>query len=225
MVFAAAAGAMPDSQDEPESYEVVVFPRTKERDVYRRLGVSKEASPEEIQEARNYLVQEHRAHREGVEAIEDAFDKIIAQRFKARRKTGKINLKPVKEAPTQGWRVRLMQNVANPPQKLVLQRAFVYAFIAVWSLAQSAATGPAFQVAVAFCFTVYCMYEKRKNSGGEYIPMKSVVPSFASLFAGWLVGTIVPVYLSMLFPPALSPEAICALFSYVTMWWTATYWR
>lgn len=31
-----------------------------------------------------------------MEAIEDAFDKIIAQRFKARRKTGKINLKPVK---------------------------------------------------------------------------------------------------------------------------------
>jgi hypothetical protein len=38
----------------------VVFSRTKERDIWRRLGVSKDASYEEIQEARNYLVQEHR---------------------------------------------------------------------------------------------------------------------------------------------------------------------
>jgi hypothetical protein len=34
----------------------------------------------------------------------------------------------------------------NLPQKLILQRAFVYACIAAWSLYQSAATGPAFQV-------------------------------------------------------------------------------
>lgn len=54
---------------------------------------------------------------------------------------------------------------------------------------------------------------------------KALVPSFAALFAGWLVGTILPVYLPMLFPSQLSPEAICALFSYVSMWWTATFWK
>ena len=48
------------AEPEPESYELVVFPRTKERDIWRRLGVSKDASYEEIQDARNYLVQEHR---------------------------------------------------------------------------------------------------------------------------------------------------------------------
>jgi len=51
------------------------------------------------------------------------------------------------ELPTDGWRAQLLEKIAlNLPQKLILQRAFVYAFIAAWSLYQSAATGPAFQV-------------------------------------------------------------------------------
>jgi hypothetical protein len=44
-----------------------VFPRTKERDPYRRLGIDAEASPEEVQDARNYLVETYRGHTAGVE--------------------------------------------------------------------------------------------------------------------------------------------------------------
>jgi hypothetical protein len=55
-----------------------------------------------------------------------------------------------------------MEKIAqNLPQKLILQRALTYAIIAAWSLYQSAATGPAFQVAVAFGGTVYLMGSKR----------------------------------------------------------------
>ena len=52
-----------------------IFPRVKERDAYRRLGISDEASFEEVQDARNYLVQTYARHTAGVEAIEEAFDK------------------------------------------------------------------------------------------------------------------------------------------------------
>ena len=37
-----------------------VFPRVKERDPYRRLGIDSEASYEEVQDARNYLVETYR---------------------------------------------------------------------------------------------------------------------------------------------------------------------
>jgi len=221
IVYAAAAG-MGSSGGGEESYEVVVFPRLKERDVWRRLGVSKDASYEEIQDARNYLVETHRTHAEGVEAIEDAFDKIISQKLKQRKKEGKINLKQKKEDVTEGWKYKIMTNIENPKQKLVLQRLAVYAFLAVWSLYQSAATGPAFQVAVSFILTIYLLCVKR---GGKGAILNSLKDSFLALLAGWLVGTVLPVYLSFLFPPALSPETICALFSFITMWWTATFWK
>ena len=55
-----------------------------------------------------------------------------------------------------------------PPQKTVLQRAVVFAFLAAWSLYQSAQTGPAFQVAVGFGLSAYYIHEKRpvKNLWG-----------------------------------------------------------
>ena len=48
---------MPESQP-PAAAPLQVFPRLKERDPYRRLGVSREASFEEVQEARNFLVEQ-----------------------------------------------------------------------------------------------------------------------------------------------------------------------
>jgi len=50
------------------------------------------ASTEELTEAKKYLLEEHAGHERSREAIEDAFDKIIAEKFRERKKT-KINLK------------------------------------------------------------------------------------------------------------------------------------
>lgn len=62
------------------------------RDPYKRLGIERDASSEEIQEARNYLVQEYSDHEKSRESIEQAYDRIIAEKFLQRKKT-KINLK------------------------------------------------------------------------------------------------------------------------------------
>jgi len=222
-IFAADAAA--SFGDEPESYEVVVFPRMKERDPWRRLGVAQDASTDELVAAKQYLLEQHRTHIEGCEAINQAYDKIIAKNLRDRAKAGKITTKKKDDKPPPAWQQQLKEKIDLPTQKTILQRAFVYAFIALWSLYQPASTGPAFQVACAFGLTIYFLYNKRKPQGGQYIFLKAIPASFGALFAGWLVGSILPVYLAFLFPPALSPEAICALFSYVTMWWVATYWK
>ena len=47
--------------------------------------------------------------------------------------------------------------------------------------------------------------------------------SFIALVAGWLVGTLLEVYLPFLFPPALTPETICSIFSYFSLWFISTY--
>ncbi|KAK1263029.1 Pentatricopeptide repeat-containing protein [Acorus gramineus] len=69
-----------------------IFPRINVKDPHKRLGISKEASEEEIQAARNYLINKYAGHKPSVDAIESAHDKIIMQWFHERRKP-KLNIK------------------------------------------------------------------------------------------------------------------------------------
>lgn len=107
-----------------------------------------------------------------------------------------------------------------PPQKVIAQRAFVFAFLVLWSLYQSAASGPAFQVAVGLGLSSYYIYEKR--------PVKNLFPALGQavlgMFLGYVVGSIVPVYLP-LFPAAFSPEMIASLFAFVAMWVACTFFK
>jgi hypothetical protein len=74
-----------------------VFPRVKEKDPYRRLGVDAEASYEEVQDARNYLVDTFRGHAVGVESIEAAFDRIIQDKLSVRKKAKGLRMAKKKQ--------------------------------------------------------------------------------------------------------------------------------
>ena len=69
-----------------------VFPRIGVRDPYKRLGLGQDASTEEIQDARTFLIDEFAGHEKSIESIEAAYDSIIAQKFSIRKRS-KINLK------------------------------------------------------------------------------------------------------------------------------------
>lgn len=74
-----------------------MFPRVKEKDPYRRLGVDAEASYEEVQDARNYLVDTFRGHAVGVESIEAAFDRIIQDKLSVRKKAKGLRMAKKKQ--------------------------------------------------------------------------------------------------------------------------------
>ncbi|RZS26277.1 hypothetical protein BHM03_00059603 [Ensete ventricosum] len=60
------------------SYDYVPkFPRMNIRDPYRCLGVSHDASEEEIREARNFLLEQYAGHESSVETIEAAYERIL----------------------------------------------------------------------------------------------------------------------------------------------------
>ncbi|KAJ0728464.1 putative protein CHAPERONE-LIKE PROTEIN OF POR1 [Helianthus annuus] len=50
----------------------VIFPRININDPYKRLGISKEASEDEIQSARTFLVQKYAGHKPSVNYIRSA---------------------------------------------------------------------------------------------------------------------------------------------------------
>ncbi|RWW26918.1 hypothetical protein GW17_00008671 [Ensete ventricosum] len=124
------------------------FPRMNVWDPYERLGVTRDASQEEILDARNFLLNQYAGHESSVESIEAAYEKILMASFWKRKKS-KINLKSrlkkkVEESPP--WIKRLLDYVEMPPTDLILRRLFLFGFMGAWSVINTAETGPAFQV-------------------------------------------------------------------------------
>lgn len=199
-----------------------IFPRIKTRDPYKCLGISREANYDEITEARNYLMEAYAGHEASEEAIEGAYDKIISQGFKRRRKT-KMNLgrESADVAPEDNFFTRLRARMDKPSREVLMQRIFLFSFITAWSVMLSNETGPTLQLLAAFGLSTLFLNQKAQN---KELGM-SVGLSFIALVAGWLVGTLLEVYLPRIFPPAWTPETICALFSYIALWGMSTFWK
>ena len=236
------------------------FPRIKERDPYKRLGVSREATSEEISEvrvlvififififlqerwhgkqvgyelslaccliqARAYLLESYQHDQPSVEAIEAAYDKIISEKLRTRRKS-KIKVEglessPASPAPGQGKGLagRLSRILYQPTRNELLQRSLLYIFLATWSVVNAAEGGPAFQLAIALALCIYFQYQRMQKKQ----LLKPAAITLIGLFLGWIIGSILPIYLPILFPPALAPETICALFAMVFFWFFATF--
>ncbi|KAJ7532647.1 hypothetical protein O6H91_13G036600 [Diphasiastrum complanatum] len=194
-----------------------VFPRIDVRDPYKRLGISQEASEEEIREARNFLLNQYGAHKQSAKAIESAYDKII---FESLRQRKKHKATTRKLSPPPAWLTALSNRIEAPPLKAVLLRAAVFAALGVWSIVDSADGGPAFQVLLSFVACVYFLNQRLKST------WKSVIVGFGALILGWVLGSfLIPVLPTLVFPGSWNIELMTSLISYVFLFFPATYLR
>lgn len=201
-----------------------IFPRVKERDPYRRLGISAEASFEEVQDARNYLVQTYARHVAGVEAIEDAFDRIIKEKLSARKKSRGARLAMRKQKQGEDYvppfLERLQAQFARPDDTTLMRRALIYAIMAGWAVVATGNGGqPTFQMFISFALCVYFLKDKR----GEDAELgRCFINAFVALALGFVVGSVFPVYIPI-FPPSWGPELILSLFTMVSLFIFATF--
>ncbi len=201
-----------------------IFPRVKERDPYRRLGISAEASFEEVQDARNYLVQTYARHVAGVEAIEDAFDRIIKDKLSARKKSRGARLAMRKQKQGEDYvppfLERLQAQFARPDDTTLMRRALIYAIMAGWAVVATGNGGqPTFQMFISFALCVYFLKDKR----GEDAELgRCFINAFVALALGFVVGSVFPVYIPI-FPPSWGPELILSLFTMVSLFIFATF--
>jgi len=197
-----------------------VYPRLNVRDPFKRLGVSSDASTEEIREAKNYLTEQYYNHERSREAIEAAYEKIIMESYRA-RKASKINLKSslkakVDESPP--WVRGLLSLVEVPKKEVIGQRAALFFLLGVWSVFNPAEGGPAFQVAVSLAACVYFINDRLKSLG------RAFVLGVGALAVGWLFGSVlIPVVPTVLIPRSWSLELTTALISYVFLWFSCTF--
>ncbi|KAI4319181.1 hypothetical protein MLD38_032812 [Melastoma candidum] len=196
------------------------FPRVNVWDPYKRLGVSPDASEEEIWGSRNFLLQQYAGHERSEEAIEAAFEKLLMASFEHRKKT-KINLKTklkkkVDESPP--WVKNLLNFVELPPTDVVFRRLFLFAFMGGWSIMNSAEGGPAFQVAVSLAACIYFLNEKTKSLG------RAFAIGLGALTTGWVCGSIVvPMVPTVLWQPTWTLELLTSLVAYVFLFLGCTF--
>ncbi|MQM06331.1 hypothetical protein Taro_039152 [Colocasia esculenta] len=196
------------------------YPRRRVWNPYKRLGLSPDASEEEIREARNFLLQQYAGHESSMESIEDAYDKLLMASFRKRKKT-KMNLKSrlkkkVEESPP--WIKRLLDFVELPPVDVILRRLFLFAFMGAWSIMNSAETGPAFQLALSLGSCIFFLNDKMQNIA------RACIMGFGALVLGWLCGSIVvPAIPSFLLQPSWTLELLTSLVCYFFMFLACTF--
>ncbi|KAF6173052.1 hypothetical protein GIB67_006428 [Kingdonia uniflora] len=173
---------------------IAIFPRINIRDPYKRLGISTEASEDEIQAARNFLIKKYSGHTPSVDAIEAAHDQIIMQKFHERRRP-KLNIKKKLRDVTQS---RIIQAVTSrfqtPRTNVILKTAAVFIVLGVLTVLFPTEEGPTFQVALSLMATIYFINDRLKSK------FRALLYGIGAFGVSWLVGTFLMV---SVIPPVL----------------------
>ncbi|CAK9157051.1 unnamed protein product [Ilex paraguariensis] len=195
-----------------------IFPRISIRDPYKRLGISREASEDEIQAARNFLIQRYAGHKPSVDAIESAHDKIIMQKFYD-RKNPKINIKKKVKEVTQS---RVVQAVTSrfrtPSTNVIIKTSIAFIILGALTVLFPTEDGPTFQVLLSLIATMYFLHDRLKSK------LRAFLYGAGTFIVSWLLGTFLMV---SVIPPMLkgprSLEVTTSLITYVLLWVSSTY--
>ncbi|CAL5324308.1 unnamed protein product [Camellia sinensis] len=145
--------AMDASFGDAANDPTAIFPRINIRDPYKRLGISREASEDEIQAARNFLMQRYGGHKPSVDAIESAHDKIIMQKF-YERKNPKIDIKKKVRVVTQSRVVQAVTSRFRTPSKnFIIKTSAAFVVLGALTFLFPTEEGPTLQVVGAFIFS------------------------------------------------------------------------
>lgn len=196
----------------------VSFPRINIRDPYKRLGISREASEDEIQAARIFLISKYAGHKPSVDAIESAHDKIIMEKFHERRRP-KLNIKKKVRDVTQSPFVQAVTNrFQTPATRVIIKTAAVFALLGVLTVLFPTEDGPTFQVALSLLATIYFIHDRLKSK------IRALLYGVGAFGVSWLLGTFLMVsVIPPLYRGLRSLEVMTSLITYVLLWASSTY--
>ncbi|GAB2282805.1 hypothetical protein Dimus_017341 [Dionaea muscipula] len=196
-----------------------VFPRINVGDPYKRLGISREASEQEIQAARNFLMQRYGGHEPSVAAIESAHDKIIMQRLNERKRP-KLNIKKKVRDVMQHRYVRVVLERFRTPSssKFIVLSSIAFIALGVLTVLYPTHDGPTLQVGISLFATMYFIHSRLKSK------TRAVLYGAGAFILSWLLGTFLMV---TVVPPILKGprdfEVATSLITYVLLWVSSTY--
>lgn len=228
--FAASAlGSLDLPDEDPQAVDpwkpsvstanVEPYPRRHERNPYKRLGIPSDASFEEVMDAKNFLVEQYQGHEPSREAIELAYEAIIDQDFKARRKYGFQPPSTGRKTDLRGDEqkknlVELFKERLEPALSAaaIVNDGAIFAILGLWAAIMSSTYDPTLPLGGAMCFCGWRLFSKRRirSPEGPYWGNSPVwgalLTTLIGLVVGGLVSWLIVQYVPL--PSMVQPESI-----------------
>lgn len=206
-----------------------------EQNPYEKLGVTEEASFDEIQDAKGRLLLQHRGDQKLIESLEAAYDAIIMDRLRMRQE-GKIKVPerirfpeklspppsftqtPVNRSPA--WLQRLFDNPT--PAELIWPAASFSLLTAVTVFYRSPDPSSIlpFMLALGVGCNVYFLNRKEQQLG------RAVLLTLAGLLVGVGFGTMLAGFLTpQLATIGLTTEKFATLMTFFILWLISSFLR
>ncbi|HLO84178.1 MAG TPA: CPP1-like family protein [Nostocaceae cyanobacterium] len=199
---------------------------------YEKLGVSEDASFDEIQEARNRLLEQHNGDSKVLETIEAAYDAILMERLRMRQE-GRIKVPerirfpelrvqsppPASSLPREQSPAWLQRVWDQPTIADVLLPAAWYLGLSAISVFYPSGGDQVLQLAllVGVAISVYFLNRKEGRFG------RSVLFSLVTLIVGLVVGALVANWLPL--EPYLRVNQFSTVLTFILMWLVSSFLR
>jgi multisubunit Na+/H+ antiporter MnhB subunit len=199
---------------------------------YEKLGVSEDASFDEIQDARNCLLEQHSGDSKVLETIEAAYDAILMERLRMRQE-GRIKVPerirfpelrlqsppPTSSLPDEQSPVWLQRIWDQPTTADVLLPAAWYLGLSAICVFYRAGGDGLLQMVllVGVVISVYFLNRKEGRFG------RSVLLSLMTLILGLVVGSLAASWLPL--EPYLRVNQFSAVLTFILMWLVSSFLR
>ncbi|MBD2597099.1 CPP1-like family protein [Nostoc spongiaeforme FACHB-130] len=201
---------------------------------YDKLGVSEDASFDEIQDARNRLLEQHSGDAKALELVEASYDAILMDRLRMRQE-GKIKVPerirfpelrvqfPPKEVSTPreqspAWLQRLLD---QPTTADVLLPGAWYLGLSAIGIFYPASGDQVLQLAlvVGVGISVYFLNRKEGKFG------RAVLLTLVGLILGLIIGGLIASGLPQISLVGLNPEQFSTVFTFILLWLISSFLR
>jgi hypothetical protein len=201
---------------------------------YEKLGVSEDASFDEIQDVRNRLLEQHGGEGNVREVIEAAYDAILMERLRMRQE-GKIKVPerirfPEKRVPSSpqtsqtlgqqspAW---LQRSIDQPTLTDVLLPGAWYLGLSATSVLYPGGSGQVLQLSLVVGVAIGVYFLNRKEGKFGRAVLFTLVSLIAGLIAGGLLaGLILPLPLI-----TLTANQFSTLLTFILMWLVSSFLR
>ncbi|MBO1047337.1 MAG: molecular chaperone DnaJ [Dolichospermum sp. DEX182a] len=201
---------------------------------YEKLGLSEDASFDEIQDVRNRLLEQHGADGNVREVIEAAYDAILMERLRMRQE-GKIKVPerirfPEKRVPSSpqtsqtlgqqspAW---LQRSIDQPTLTDVLLPGAWYLGLSATSVLYPGGSGQVLQLSLVVGVAIGVYFLNRKEGKFGRAVLFTLVSLIAGLIAGGLLaGLILPLPLI-----TLTANQFSTLLTFILMWLVSSFLR
>lgn len=206
-----------------------------EQNPYEILGVTKDASFDEIQDARNHLVQQYSSDPKRVEIVEAAYDGVLMERLRMRQE-GKIKVPegiryaerflqaPAKESPappqqSPSWIQRLID---QPSAADILLPGVLFSGLSGLSIFMGAAGEQVLQLSLIVGVGASLYFLNRKEGKFGRAVLLTSLGLIAGLIVGGLLGNLIQAQLDII---GLRGEQFATILTFFLLWLASSFLR